>query len=476
MVRVGLGMVLLLLLGSQVGAGSTDTCEVRRLVAAQTYVGCLSRALWHDSDAEADFARCDARLERRLARADCGSPAQTAALGVRLRTALEIATGDADVEARFTPVVMSVLTPPHPVTGSDGRTHLVYELQIANASSLEWRIETIEVLDGDVPASVLLTIEGDEVAAKIRPLDAGAMPGASLGSGASAVVFLHLPLEPGAAIPANLIHRLTLSLPGGLPEPLRAFAGLPADAEFLEEQGGRTAVASRPPVVLGPPLAGDGWLAADGCCTAHRHIRALLTINGELTLAQRFAIDWERLNEDDRLFVGDPRAVESYFAYGAPVLAVADARIARVLDGLEEQVPGALPAVIPLTEADGNHVVLDLGDGRFVLYAHMIPGSITVAEGDRVARGEVLGLVGNSGNTSAPHLHLHVMSAPSALAANGLPYVIDAYELLGRAPSTAAFDEAEANGTPLEILPVDFPGAHEHDLPLDLSLVRFPGG
>ena len=252
------------------------------------------------------------------------------------------------------------------------------------------------------------------------------------------------------------------------------FAGLPPDAKVLHDVGGHTTVADQAPAVLGPPLRSGRWIAADGCCVAPHHVRALLTIDGELWGAQRFAIDWERLNDEDRIYVGDPRALKSYFAYGEPMLSVADARVARVLDGLEEQVPGALPSVIPLDEADGNHVVLDLGDGRFVLYAHMIPGSITVAEGDRVRRGEVLGLVGNSGNTLVPHLHLHVMSTPSGLASNGLPYVIDGYDLLGRAPSTEAFNRAEASGEPLEIVPVEIPGAHANDLPLDQSVVRFP--
>jgi murein DD-endopeptidase MepM/ murein hydrolase activator NlpD len=154
------------------------------------------------------------------------------------------------------------------------------------------------------------------------------------------------------------------------------------------------------------------------------------------------------------------------------VLAVADARVARVVDGMEQEVPGE-PPLIALADADGNHVILDLGDGRFVLYAHLMPGSIRVAEGERVRRGEVLAQIGNSGNTLAPHLHLHVMSAPSGLAADGLPYVLDGYELLGRAASTEAFEEAEANGSPLAVMPADIPGAHAADLPLDQSIVRF---
>jgi hypothetical protein len=377
--------------------------------------------------------------------------------------------------AHYTPVVMSVLAAPHPVIGSDARTHLVYEIHLTNATPVEWPIESIEVLDGDDPEQVLLTIEGDEVAAKVQSL-AGRAPLDTLPPGQSALAFIHAPIEPDVEVPRSLVHRLTLDLPDGLPDTFRIFAGLPPDAEVLEQVAGHAPVVDQEPVALGPPLQGDGWIAADGCCVAPRHVRGVQTVNGQILGAQRFAIDWERLNEENRIYVGDPKDVASYFAYGNEVLAVADARVARVLDGLDEQVPGALPAAIPIEEADGNHVVLDLGDGLFVLYAHMIPGSITVAAGDEVRRGKVLGLVGNSGNSSAPHLHLHVMSTPSALAANGLPYVIDGYELIGRIPSTEAFDEAEATGEPAEIVPVEFPGEHANDLPLDQSIVRFSGG
>ena len=77
--------------------------------------------------------------------------------------------------------------------------------------------------------------------------------------------------------------------------------------------------------------------------------------------------------------------------------------------------PGALPPGLPIAEADGNFVVLDIGNGAFVLFAHMQPGSVTVKAGDKVKRGQVLGRVGNTGNSQAPHLHLHVMDGPSPL-------------------------------------------------------------
>lgn len=135
---------------------------------------------------------------------------------------------------------------------------------------------------------------------------------------------------------------------------------------------------------------------------------------------------------------------------------------------------GQLPPGIPLEEADGNYVVIDLGGGNFAFYAHMIKGSVAVEVGDFVTRGQVIGLVGNTGNTSAPHLHFHMMSGPSTFGSNGIPYMIYEYDLLGRAPSIEAFDEAEINGTPLKILPVNTPGIHKDDLPLDLRILNFP--
>ena len=92
-----------------------------------------------------------------------------------------------------------------------------------------------------------------------------------------------------------------------------------------------------------------------------------------------------------------------------------------MVDGLPEQKPGVFLEGISPEEADGNSVILDIGGGNYALYAHFQPGSIRVEEGDRIERGDVLGLVGNSGNSLAPHLHFHVMSGPLSLASNGLP-------------------------------------------------------
>jgi murein DD-endopeptidase MepM/ murein hydrolase activator NlpD len=144
-----------------------------------------------------------------------------------------------------------------------------------------------------------------------------------------------------------------------------------------------------------------------------------------------------------------------------------------VIDGLPEQEPGEFPQGISPEEADGNSVILDLGGGNYALYAHFQPGSIRVQVGDRVRRGDVLALVGNSGNTVAPHLHFHVMSGPLSLASNGLPYVVDSFTVTGRTAGTEAFDEAEAEGTALEVTPVNPVERVTQAMPLDQTVVTF---
>jgi murein DD-endopeptidase MepM/ murein hydrolase activator NlpD len=137
-------------------------------------------------------------------------------------------------------------------------------------------------------------------------------------------------------------------------------------------------------------------------------------------------------------------------------------------------VPGKLPGDTTVKNVTGNHVILDLGGGLFAFYAHLKAGSLRVREGDRVRRGQPLALTGNSGNTTGAHLHFHVMDAPSALAAEGVPYVIDSFVLQGRVRSLDNLvDVGQAGGAvDVDRLPAAEP--RRNQLPLDLDVVNFP--
>jgi hypothetical protein len=367
------------------------------------------------------------------------------------------AGGPEDVQA-LTLIVAEVLHAPIPFVGSDGRTHLVYELKTTNFSSAETTIEQLQVLDADTSDAVA-TLDAEEVAGRLQP--AGLREAIdTFAPSMTALVFLHLSFSEASEVPDRLVHRLSL----------RA-AAAPPDQQQITEEVGPTEVDRRDVVVVGPPLRGSNYLAADSCCDATLHTRAALPINGQIQLAQRYAVDYEQLNADNRLYSGK-KEVESYTIYGQEAIAVADGTVVKVVDGLPEQEPGVFPENISLDEADGNSVILDIG-GNYALYAHFRPGSIRVKEGDRVKRGDVLALVGSSGNSLAPHLHFHVMDGPLSLASNGVPYMVDSFTVTGQSAGTEAFNKAEQEGTRLEVIPVDPAERVTNAMPLDQLVVDF---
>jgi hypothetical protein len=185
-------------------------------------------------------------------------------------------------------------------------------------------------------------------------------------------------------------------------------------------------------VVIAPPLRGSVWMAANGPSASTGHRRAMIAIDGAPHIAQRFAIDYLKVNAQGRSFVGDSSKNSSYIAYGNDALAVADGRVVAMKDGIPENVPGSRAVPITLETVGGNHVILDLGHGRYAFYAHLQPGSIRVRVGDQVRTGQVLGLVGNSGNSTEPHLHFHLSDANSPLGSEGIPYVHQSLDVVGR--------------------------------------------
>jgi hypothetical protein len=368
-------------------------------------------------------------------------------------------SGSPQTAETMTPLLLAVQDAPIPFTGSDGRTHLVYELGMINFSSAPIAVEKVEVM-GD--GATLETLDTATVTERLQPAGQRESTG-TLPAGKQANLFLHLVLAPGAKIPSELSHRVSL----------RASAAPPGHQEF-NETGGTIKVDRQPVVLIGPPLRGEGYISADSCCDATRHTRAALPVNGRVWIAQRYAVDWEQLNAGGRIYSGPREKLESYAIFGQPVLAVANALVVNVIEGQPEQTPGNYPTNIPLADADGNSVILDLGNRHYALYAHMQPGSIKVHKGEHVHSGQVIGLVGDTGNSIVPHLHFQVTDGPTSLASNGLPYEISEFEVTGKTPGTKAFDEAESNGTPLPVTSINPAQAVKRSMPLDQLIVSFP--
>jgi murein DD-endopeptidase MepM/ murein hydrolase activator NlpD len=113
----------------------------------------------------------------------------------------------------------------------------------------------------------------------------------------------------------------------------------------------------------------------------------------------------------------------------------------------------------------GNEVVLEIAPGVYAFYAHLQPGSIRVQIGETVTTGQVLGLLGNTGNSTGPHLHFQLADGPDILTATSLPFVLDQYTLVGSIAPESTASDVRVTGTP---------ALQTATLPLDLTVADFP--
>ena len=367
----------------------------------------------------------------------------------------------------FTPVIASTLSPEaYPIRGTDGAYHVVYELQLTNTKSVPATLTKIEVLAGSADSEVITSFSGSDLTKRLRTLAPQPATDVTIEPNAGRLFYVELTFKDAANVPQLLKHHLYLI---GAPNPGPA---KPAPLDYVVAP---LKISNAKPLIIGPPLAGAGWVAANGCCNSDiTHRGSVQSVNGALYDSQRFAIDWMRLDEPGRLVHGDESDVHNYSDYDADVLAVADAKVVSVLNNLDDQVPGRLPepSSITIETVDGNHVVLDLGHGRFAFYAHLQKNSIKVRPGDAVKKGAVLGKLGNTGNTSAPHLHFHIMNSPSPMASDGIPYLIDAFDFSGQI-DIAAFEAAPALAGDWGKGRIAKPEPRQHQFPLNLNIINF---
>ncbi|MFD1884576.1 M23 family metallopeptidase [Paenibacillus wenxiniae] len=126
--------------------------------------------------------------------------------------------------------------------------------------------------------------------------------------------------------------------------------------------------------------------------------------------AQRYAYDFVQL-KDGMSYSGDPKLNQSYHAFGQPALAPADGTVINVVNNIADNEPvGKMNPAQP----SGNMVIIQHGD-EYSMLAHLEKGSVTVQKGDKVKRGQEIGKIGNSGNSSEAHLHFQVSDQPDLL-------------------------------------------------------------
>jgi len=385
-------------------------------------------------------------------RARCALIAAVASLYAMAYAAPAVAGPDA--KAKIVPLGMSIDHAPHAVLGADGKQHLAYEITIVNQTPGDVTIQSVQALAGKRPIGARL--EGGSLAGLLR-VNGSEEP--MIRGGGSALLFMDLQYPAGAPRPRRLTHAITMAF-SQPPEPEQrfSFVGVP------------TRVARGRALQVAAPLRGPRWVAGNGCCQPiNAHRGATLSIDGTVRVPERFAIDWVQLAPSLRLFEGPVDQLASYAYFGDPIHSVAAGKVVSAQDRLAEQTPGSLPEGQTVQSAGGNHVVVKLASKRYAFYAHMQPGSLRVEVGDRVRKGQIIGLLGNTGNTDAPHLHFHIMDGPSPLQSNGLPFVHPRFTGQGLISDESLLQSGE-------VVPVDtrvLSGHLRSAMPMGLQMVRF---
>ena len=390
---------------------------------------------------------------------------------------LHVAPALAGAQAQLPPSVEFRIPKPPTVAAGDSGAFLAYELHVTNLTPSSVALRRVEVRAANDTARVLqvladtallrvVTRPGQTVMAAARP---------NIGGGTRAILFLWVPVAKNSP-PAAVTHALTFAkLPPDSATLSRVSdttmrARLMADTGSSVIWGASTGVTPRA-VRVGAPLRGE-WLAANGPNNFSGHRRSPLGLNGAVAIAQRFGIDFLQVDEQGRTFTGtDSTSNKSYYAYGKNIHAVGNGRVVATRDSIPENAPRspvARAVPIDLNTVAGNHVVVDMGGGQYAFYAHIQPGTLRVKLGDRVTRGQVLGLVGNSGNSTEPHLHFHIVdgiaAGTSTLGAEGLPYALPEFDLVSRCSFSARGIQCPRITPPIRVTEA---------MPLQNQLVRF---
>jgi hypothetical protein len=370
-------------------------------------------------------------------------------------------TSLAVAQQALAPVEARVPFAPAAFVGSDELRHLAYELHVTSIYGDTGPLmpQSLEVYadDGRAP---LASFGAVELAGMSRPAPAEHAP-VTIEAGKRVVIYVWLTLPAGSEVPRTLRHRMV-------------FATAKHGTALLD--GVSVALNTDAPMLIGPPLRGGLWLAHEGPGDAHsHHWGSLVAVNGQVTIPQRYALDLVgidpqghamRVNVKD---IGKSRHAD-WIGYGADVLAVADGVVRDMRDGQVEH-----PPLTPQAEPDsltahglfGNYVVLEIKPGVYAGYAHLQRGSVKVQAGQRVRRGQLLGRLGQSGNSAAPHLHFQLSNAATFEGSEGLPFVFDHFDLLGPETEAQVFGQGEP-WTPAATL------RRQAQLPLNDMVIGFP--
>ncbi len=319
-----------------------------------------------------------------------------------------------------TALLVTPLNQPHVVRAGDGRDHVEYDLLITNAFAAPVKLTDVEI--STPSGSTLGRIDGALLAAATQGV-LEQTPVSQIPPSGSATVEVDLSL-PFGKVPPVLSNRVSYAVPDASPHMVAMISSYTIQAPDV-------AVSPFHAITIESPLRGAGWASINGCCSPNAHRDVRVSAGTRIGTAETFAVDYVRV-DGNRFYQGDGSTNAQYPYLGAPIYAVAAGTVVARHDGMDESVPFKPATTLKKPEDfGGNYVLIRQAPGIYAFYAHMQKGSVAVAVGQRVAAGTVVGRLGNSGNSSNPHLHFGLLDRPDFLTGYSLPFVIAHFALSG---------------------------------------------
>jgi hypothetical protein len=330
----------------------------------------------------------------------------------------------ANIDLRNVPstaLMIKQLSSAYFVNGDDGNVHVEYDLLVTNAFTGPVTLKFVDVTDEN--GKTLMRLDGDRLVEATQTL-LDQKPVKSIPASSAVAVEIDLILPGKTTVPARLSHRIAYDF--SMTDHLATVIGK------KQIEGPIVSVNQAQPTLIASPLAGTGWVATNGCCSPNVHRNARLAATDRIATPETFAIDWLRIDEG-KFYKNDGTRNEDWSCFGVPVRSVSDGEVIGVRNDMPDGIPSSKQPATVKTPFDygGNFVYVRIRPDLYAFYAHLQPGTVTVKAGDRVKTGTVLGKLGNSGNSFAPHLHFAILDRPDALVGDSLPFVIDRFNITG---------------------------------------------
>ena len=328
---------------------------------------------------------------------------------------------------------------------ANNKNYLAYELNIFNNFKTSITLKKVEIFDlssTEVPITTFDSIYLNKNLERPKLRDDNDLK--IISANQFGVLNLNLEFKDVKNIPRKIFHKLHFNINKSDEESI-AYS---IETTILD-------IPNKTKLTLGLPFNKKGkWLYE-----AEGHKNSRFFSNGKVIYPQRFALDWIFVNDDGKFAKNNIKQNKNWYSYGLEIVSVADGVVVDIKDNMIENEPLSEEMAVRITSKtiSGNYVIIDIGNDLYALYGHLIPNSLKVNIGDKIKKGQIIGLLGNSGNSDLPHLHFHIESKSNVpMGGEGIPYHLKEFIQLKN------YSQEEVSGL-----------FHSNHVPLDsLSLIK----